>query len=276
MTSEDDEDTEMVMEQKSRFSRYRCRVREKINSDLNEAMALDDCSDSEVDNAPITRHQNNSSVENESTVHNNDFNANENQWISQESNQYTEKPKKNEYAIILQDIVNELKLLENVDFDVLFPSADRNQKSAYKHFYAFTIAAVCDKSAHSLIMSIKDPTGFFSCGWCYIPGATPESGSRFFISKNDTTIKLRDNKSYDRLLPFFNKRKMIHLWFGTVKTDYSLKNQFVHIEKSLQTIHYPITNRLPRILRFYKIWKANEFRITLLFAYWYTYAMLIA
>ncbi|CAF4689437.1 unnamed protein product [Rotaria sp. Silwood1] len=145
MTSEDDEDTEMVMEQKSRFSRYRCRVREKINSDLNEAMALDDCSDSEVDNAPITRHQNNSSVENESTVHNNDFNANENQWISQESNQYTEKPKKNEYAIILQDIVNELKLLENVDFDVLFPSADRNQKSAYKHFYAFTIAAVCDK-----------------------------------------------------------------------------------------------------------------------------------
>ncbi|CAF3645726.1 unnamed protein product [Rotaria sp. Silwood1] len=89
MTSEDDEDTEMVMEQKSRFSRYRCRVREKINSDLNEAMALDDCSDSEVDNAPITRHQNNSSVENESTVHNNDFNANENQWISQESNQYT-------------------------------------------------------------------------------------------------------------------------------------------------------------------------------------------
>jgi hypothetical protein len=62
---------------------------------------------------------------------------------------------------------------------------------------------------------------------------------------------------------------MLHLWFDVVKTDYSLKKQFHQIEKLLQTIHYPVTNRLPRPLRFFKIWKANEFRITLLFGYKY-------
>ncbi len=54
-----------------------------------------------------------------------------------------------------------------------------------------------------------------------------------------------------------------------MKPDYSLKNQFQEIENLLQTIHYPVTNRLPRPLRFFNIWKANEFRITLLFGYKY-------
>ena len=47
---------------------------------------------------------------------------------------------------------------------------------------------------------------------------------------------------------------MLHLWFDTAKTDYSLKEHFYHfyhIEKKLQTIHYPVTNRLPRSLRFF-------------------------
>jgi len=47
MTSEEDEEVEMVMQQKSRFSRYRSRVREKINSDINEAMSIDDANDVE-------------------------------------------------------------------------------------------------------------------------------------------------------------------------------------------------------------------------------------
>ncbi|CAF4824448.1 unnamed protein product, partial [Rotaria magnacalcarata] len=33
-----------------------------------------------------------------------------------------DKPKKDEYSTILQDIVNELKFLEQVGFDVLLPS----------------------------------------------------------------------------------------------------------------------------------------------------------
>lgn len=81
-----------------------------------------------------------------------------------------EKPKKDEYSIILQDIVNELKFIEQFGFDVSVPSTINNNNRIYTHFYAFTIASVCDKPAQALIMNIKDPTGFYSCGWCCISG----------------------------------------------------------------------------------------------------------
>ena len=49
MASEEDE-IEVIMQKKSRFSRYRCRIREKANTDLEEAMAIDESSDSEYVN----------------------------------------------------------------------------------------------------------------------------------------------------------------------------------------------------------------------------------
>jgi hypothetical protein len=82
----------------------------------------------------------------------------------------SEKPKKDEYSTILQDIVNELKFLEDTGFDVVLPSNDEVSQNGYTHFYAFTIAATCDKPAQSLMMNIKDSTGYFSCGWCCIVG----------------------------------------------------------------------------------------------------------
>ena len=66
-----------------------------------------------------------------------------------------EKPKKKEYLMILQDIVNELKLLEDIGFDVILPSKESDREKTYTHFHAFTIAAVCDKPAQSLMMNIK-------------------------------------------------------------------------------------------------------------------------
>ena len=42
MTDEDDEEVEMVMNRKSRFSRYRMRVRERKNLDISEIMIVDD------------------------------------------------------------------------------------------------------------------------------------------------------------------------------------------------------------------------------------------
>ncbi|CAF1567247.1 unnamed protein product [Rotaria sp. Silwood1] len=65
-----DEEVEMVLSRKSRFSRYRTRVRKKINLDINEAMQIDDSnitsmndiSDSEepntvfIDKIPIVTH----------------------------------------------------------------------------------------------------------------------------------------------------------------------------------------------------------------------------
>ncbi|CAF2093187.1 unnamed protein product, partial [Rotaria magnacalcarata] len=119
-----------------------------------------------------------------------------------------EKPKKDEYSTILQDIVNELRFLEQVGFDVLLPSTVKTNNRTYTHFHAFAIAAVCDKPAQAIMMNIKDPAGFFSCGcWCCIP------------------------------------------------------------DELLKCIRYPTTNRLPRALKYYTTWKANEYRMTLLFGY---------
>ena len=81
-----------------------------------------------------------------------------------------EKPKKPEYATILADIVHELKLLENIGFDVALSSNRKNHENNYARYHAFTISAVCDKPAQSLMMNIKDPTGYFSCGWCCMKG----------------------------------------------------------------------------------------------------------
>jgi hypothetical protein len=92
-----------------------------------------------------------------------------------------EKPKKKEYSSILQDIVNELKLLENIGFDVVLPSISKQSQHKYTHFHAFTISAVCDKPAQALIMNIKDSTGFFSCGWCCIAGSSSFTFLSIFI-----------------------------------------------------------------------------------------------
>ncbi|CAF2862273.1 unnamed protein product [Rotaria sp. Silwood2] len=80
------------------------------------------------------------------------------------------KPKKQEYSTILIDIVNELKILENIGFDIVLLSDKKDNARKYTHFHAFTICAACDKPAQSLLMNITDPTGYFSCGWCCIKG----------------------------------------------------------------------------------------------------------
>ncbi|CAM4985118.1 unnamed protein product [Rotaria socialis] len=226
-----------------------------------------------------------------------------------------EKPKKDEYSTILQDIVNELRFLEQVGFDVLLPLTVKTNNRTYTHFHAFTIAAVCDKPAQAIMMNIKDPTGFFSCGWCCIPGETNSSNSRYFVNDSRTPAMLRNNMTYDHFMKILNTnyvakdpskdracghagpcalrqlsyfeigssfcfdslhglyagvfKKLMHLWLDTVRVDYSIKKQFSRLEELLKCIRYPTTNRLPRALKYYTTWKANEYRMTLLFGYKY-------
>ena len=45
MSDEDDEEIQMIVDQKSRFSRYRTRIREKTHLDVTEMMAVDDPND---------------------------------------------------------------------------------------------------------------------------------------------------------------------------------------------------------------------------------------
>ncbi|CAM4985947.1 unnamed protein product [Rotaria socialis] len=225
-----------------------------------------------------------------------------------------EKPKKDEYSTILQDIVNELRFLEQVGFDVLLPSTVKTNNRTYTHFHAFAIAAVCDKPAQAIMMNIKDPAGFFSCGcWCCIPGETNSSNSRYFVNDSRTPAMLRNNMTYDHFMKILNTnyvakdpskdracghagpcalrqlsyfeigssfcfdslhglyagvfKKLMHLWLDTVRVDYSIKKQFSRLEELLKCIRYPTTNRLPRALKYYTTWKANEYRMTLLFGY---------
>ncbi|CAM4840057.1 unnamed protein product [Rotaria magnacalcarata] len=105
-----------------------------------------------------------------------------------------EKPKKKEYAKILEDIVHELKFLENIVFDVILPSHKKDHKNKYTHFYAFTISAVCDKPAQALAMNIKDPTGYFSLS------ETSTTGTRCFITKKNTSVMVRNNATYDAFI----------------------------------------------------------------------------
>ncbi|CAF1515125.1 unnamed protein product [Adineta ricciae] len=209
-----------------------------------------------------------------------------------------EKPKKDEYSAILQDIVNELKFLEQIGVDIMLPSNAKNPHRTYTHFYAFAIAAVCDKPAQALMMNIKDPTGFFSCDWCCIPGETHLSNSRCFINNSATPAMLRTNKTYDHFMQILDAnyvtkdpskdrvcghagpcalRQLTYFEIGNSFCYDSLHGLYAGVFKKLmhlwldtkllQSIHYPLTNRLPRALKHYTTWKANEFRMTLLFGY---------
>ncbi|CAF3879337.1 unnamed protein product, partial [Rotaria sp. Silwood1] len=166
-----------------------------------------------------------------------------------------EKPKKDEYSTILQDIVNELKFLEQVGFDVLLPSTVKTHNRTYTHFHAFTIAAVCDKPAQAIMMNIKDPTGFFSCGWCCIPAKDPSKDRACGHAgpcalRQLTYFEIGNSFCFDSLHGLYAGvfKKLMHLWLDAVRVDYSIKKQFSCLEELLKCIRYPTTNRLPRAL----------------------------
>jgi len=96
------------------------------------------------------------------------------------------------------------------------------------------------------------------------------SNSLFLLSRKYRVLSRR------RSFLFFChlKKKLLHLWLDTVRVDYSIKKQFSQLEKLLAWIHYPTTNRLPRALKYFTAWKANEFRMTLLVGYKYVWSML--
>ncbi|CAF1050950.1 unnamed protein product [Rotaria sordida] len=175
MTSEEDEEIEMIMQQKSRFSRYRSRVREKNNIDINEAMSVDDVSDIEIDDIHISDRRNDSYVEKDPTIHDNQFNTNERQFFIPRINRYTSV---DDYLSQIDN--NLLDVYDNEDLDKIksddfyrsdeddansnvfeadvdeFISGENNNKQKTSQFQSnsFNQETMCDSSPNATELSV--------------------------------------------------------------------------------------------------------------------------
>jgi hypothetical protein len=86
------------------------------------------------------------------------------------------KPKKNEIATIISNLIDELRRLEQ-GIDVTLHNG--SQSDSEQRVKVFLFACVCDKPATSLIMNHNESTGYFGCTKCTIKGRT---GHLFFLS----------------------------------------------------------------------------------------------
>ena len=77
------------------------------------------------------------------------------------------KPKKQEMSVLLIDIVNELRRLEEGISVCLNHVNGNNVEQVVK---IFLLACVNDKPATSLLLNHKESTGFFGCSYCTIKG----------------------------------------------------------------------------------------------------------
>ena len=77
------------------------------------------------------------------------------------------KPKKDEMSSIIEDLVNELRRLEE-GISVLFPSDDSNNLEQL--IQIFLIGCVCDKPATSLALNHVESTSVFRCIYCTVRG----------------------------------------------------------------------------------------------------------
>ena len=76
------------------------------------------------------------------------------------------KPSRPEMSSFFQNIVKDLKLLEQGRrFDLYKADEDDDQ-----FIKIFLIASCCDKPAQCLVQCLSEPTAFFGCGFCEIQG----------------------------------------------------------------------------------------------------------
>ena len=80
------------------------------------------------------------------------------------------KPSRNEMALFLQPLVDELSYLEAGN-DFLVPASDISSSPQMKRIRVFLIGACCDKPAQALIQNIPEPIAAIGCGRCEIEGS---------------------------------------------------------------------------------------------------------
>ncbi|CAF4181116.1 unnamed protein product [Rotaria magnacalcarata] len=112
------------------------------------------------------------------------------------------KPSRDDMAIFLKGIVNELKCLEvGRKFQLRSTDGEGVEEAFIK---IFLVSSCCDKPAQCLVQCLAQPTAKFGCGKCAIRGETVETegGGHVisFIINASETINLRSNDQYDELL----------------------------------------------------------------------------
>ncbi|CAF1214593.1 unnamed protein product [Adineta ricciae] len=113
------------------------------------------------------------------------------------------KPKKEEMSVLLVDIVEELRRLEN-GIPVCLPSS--NVKDTEQTIKIFLLASVNDKPATALLLNHKESVGYFGCSHCTIKGKSIQTGGttvRSFAYDSKEKIILRSNETYDEVNVFF-------------------------------------------------------------------------
>ncbi|CAF2133026.1 unnamed protein product [Rotaria magnacalcarata] len=198
------------------------------------------------------------------------------------------KPSREQIYAMLKSMTDELQLLENEN--VYIVRVLGNQMIKLK---VFLIGSTCDKPAQAIVQNIAEPIGKYGCGRCEIPGITVPSrkGANHHIrvfplsSESNDKPQCRSNKNYDTIMalknPTEDERKgylgqcalrfLKHFDVGQSFLSDSLHNlyggaMFGTISKQLYQYRYPsTTSRTPRPLIQFHRFKANEFRLILLF-----------
>ncbi|CAF1532838.1 unnamed protein product [Adineta ricciae] len=178
------------------------------------------------------------------------------------------KPKKDHFQDFVSDWIYELHQLE-LGFHISPPSLN----TSFVKVHAYLIAAALDKPAAALVMNLKEHSGFYSCVQCTIRGTSVpvrDGSTRVFIRNKNENIKYRNNTLYDLCMTKLSQKRMMEMWFTSRLELYSIHKNLNVVEDKLDTIQYPTTTyHLPSQLRFFKTYKGNEYRLTLLFGYQY-------
>ncbi|CAF1483657.1 unnamed protein product, partial [Rotaria sordida] len=174
-----------------------------------------------------------------------------------------QKPNREQTYAMLKLMTDELQLLENENAFTI--KALGNQMVKLK---VFLIGSTCDKPAQAIVQNVAEPIGEFGCGRCEIPGITVPSrdGGKHYIrvfplsSKSRNEPECRSNKNYDRIMALKNATDQ-------QRKGYLGPCALRALNEKLSQYRYPsTTSRTPRpIVKFHRF-KANEFRLILLFA----------
>ncbi|CAF3617238.1 unnamed protein product [Rotaria sp. Silwood1] len=132
------------------------------------------------------------------------------------------KPSRDDMAIFLKGIVNELKCLEaGRKFQLRSTDGESVEEAFIK---VFLVSSCCDKPAQCLVQCLAQPTAKFGCGKCAIRGETVETEGgghvTSFIINADETINPRSNDQYNELL---ETMKLNNEELASLTTDRDIK-----------------------------------------------------
>ncbi|CAF1117040.1 unnamed protein product [Adineta steineri] len=200
------------------------------------------------------------------------------------------KPNKDEMQVFLKHLTEELLHLEHYGLQYTSFSSSMQMDTIVR---VFLIAASCDKPAASLLINHTETGGFYGCIYCILiisqrSVSTQRRASTTSINTGLQGLRgecaLRTLKYFDVYQSFVSDTlhtlyegamaRMLHIFFGTVSEksaitrEMNIKGALDAVSSIVKSISYPSTTyRIPRNLRQHNVYKANEYKMVLLFGY---------